>query len=65
MKINSVKIYFKDMLDELDFAVKCLIGPTLKDNVFELLELKRIKNVKKQIKNGLRLIERERKESAD
>jgi tryptophan 2,3-dioxygenase len=65
MKINSVKIYFKDMLDELDFAVKCLIGPTLKDNVFELLELKRIKNVKKQIKNGLRLVERERKESAD
>jgi len=65
MKIHSVKIHFKDMLDELDFAVKCLIGPTLRDTVFELLELKKIKNVKKQTKNGLRLTERERKESVD
>jgi hypothetical protein len=65
MKIHPVKLYIKDMIDELDFAVKCLIGPTLKDTVFELLVLKKIKNIKKETKNGLRLAERERKESAN
>lgn len=54
MKIRSVKSSFIDMQDELDFAVKCLIGPTLKDKIFEILEIKKIKKIKDIIKNEFR-----------
>jgi hypothetical protein len=54
MKIRSVKVCFEDMQDELDFAAKCLVGPSLRDKIFEILEIKKIKKIKDILKNELR-----------
>jgi hypothetical protein len=57
MKIVSLKRCFEDMRDELEFDLRCEVGPTLKDTIAEVLELKKIEKIKDTIQNELRNIE--------
>jgi hypothetical protein len=58
MKITALKRCFEDMRDELEFELRCGIGPTLKDTISEVLEIKKIEKIKETIKNELRDITR-------
>ena len=47
------------MLDEVDFAAKCMLGPTLKEKIFEVLDIQKIKKIKELLNNEFRSIKRE------
>lgn len=56
MKIQSVKMCFEDLQGEIELVAKHLIGPSLKDSITEVLDLKRVKKIKNTVKNVIKNI---------